>query len=159
MRCKIRVYSSIFEAKKSSPRTYGLWRILLNSDIRGPSGLDRRFYQLSSQTSLFANVLLMSISISGYCKHLILPKLEASDVDGTPVSVCDSSGSDCWLMECGYITCVGEWVHGGCNGHLYNPPPLSLSQWLSTSTTSPNTRPFVPCGVRKRDGTKRLGLL
>ena len=26
---------------------------------------------------------------------------------------------------------------------------LSLvSQWLSTSTTSPNTRPFIPCGVR-----------
>ena len=48
-------------------------------------------------------------------------------MDGTPVSVCDSSGSDCWLMECGYITCVGECVHGGCNGHLYNPPPLSLS--------------------------------
>ena len=47
-------------------------------------------------------------------------KLEASDVDGTPVSVCDSSKSDCWLMECGNITCVGECVHGGCNGHLYN---------------------------------------
>ena len=29
-------------------------------------------------------------------------------------------------MECGYITCVGECVHEGCNGHLYNPPPLSL---------------------------------
>ena len=33
-----------------------------------------------------------------------------------------------------------------------------MSQWLSTSTTSPNTRPFIPCGVRKRDGTKRPGL-
>ena len=47
---------------------------------------------------------------------------------GKPVSVCDGSDSDCWLMECGYITCVGECVHGGCNGHLYNPPPLSLSR-------------------------------
>ena len=76
-----------------------------------------------------------------------------------PVSVCDGSDSDCWLMECGYITCVGECVHGGCNGHLYNPPPLSLvSQWLSTSTTSPNTRPLIPCGVRKQDGKKRPGL-
>ena len=46
-------------------------------------------------------------------------------------------------------------VHGGCNGHLYNSPP----PWLSTSTTSPNTRPFIPCGVRKRDGTKRPCLL
>ena len=44
---------------------------------------------------------------------------------GKPVSVCDGSDSDCWLMERGYITCVGECVHGGCNGHLYNPPPLS----------------------------------
>ena len=39
---------------------------------------------------------------------------------GKPVSVCDGSDSDCWLMECGYITCVRECVHGGCN-----PPPLS----------------------------------
>ena len=73
---------------------------------------------------------------------------------GKPVSECD--GSDCWLMECGYITCVGECVHGGSNGHLHNPPPPS-SQWLSTSTTSPNTRPFVPRGVCTRDGTKRPG--
>ena len=35
---------------------------------------------------------------------------------GKPVSVCDGSDSDCWLMECGDITCVGECVHGGCNG-------------------------------------------
>ena len=42
------------------------------------------------------------------------------------MSVCDGSDSDSWLMECGYITCVGECVYGGCNGHLYNPPPLSL---------------------------------
>ena len=60
------------------------------------------------------------------------------------MSVGDGSDSDCWLMECGYITCVGECVHGGCNGHLYNTPPLSLaSQWLSTST-SHSTRPFNP---------------
>ena len=45
---------------------------------------------------------------------------------GKPVSVCDGSDSDSWLIECGYITCVGECVHEGCNGHLYNPPPLSL---------------------------------
>ena len=42
---------------------------------------------------------------------------------GKPVSVCDGSDSDCWLMECGYITSVGEWdpenvFHGGCDGHL-----------------------------------------
>ena len=42
-----------------------------------------------------------------------------------PVSVCDGSDSDCWLMECGYITCVGQCVHGGCNGHLYNPPSVA----------------------------------
>ena len=81
---------------------------------------------------------------------------------GKPVSVCDGCDSDCWQMECGCITCVGECVHGGCNDLLYNPPPLSLSlvsQWLSTSTTSPNTRHFVPCGVHKRDGTKRPALL
>ena len=67
------------------------------------------------------------------------------------MSVCDGSDSDCWLMECGYITCVGECVHGGCNGHL-----SLVAQ--STSTTSPNTKPIVPCGVRKRDGTNRPGL-
>ena len=44
---------------------------------------------------------------------------------GKPVSVCDGSDSDCWLMECGYITCVGQCVHGGCNGHLYNPPSVA----------------------------------
>ena len=82
-------------------------------------------------------------------------------MDGKPVSECDGSDSDCWLMEGGYITCVGECVHGGCSGH---PPPLSLSLFRvpvaqSTSTTSPNTRTFVPCGVRKRDGTNRPGLL
>ena len=76
---------------------------------------------------------------------------------GNPVSMCDGSDSDCWQMECGYITCVGECVHEGRNGHLYNPPPLSLvSQWLSTGTTSPSTRTFVSCGVRKRDGANRL---
>ena len=68
---------------------------------------------------------------------------------GKPVSVCDGSDSDCWLMECGYITCVGECVHEGRNGYLYNPPPLSLvSQWLRAQ--APNTRPFIPCGVSKR---------
>ena len=31
--------------------------------------------------------------------------------------MCDGSDSDyCWLMECGYITCIGECVHGECNG-------------------------------------------
>ena len=29
---------------------------------------------------------------------------------GKPASACDGSDSDCWLMECGYITCVGECV-------------------------------------------------
>ena len=53
---------------------------------------------------------------------------------GEPVTVCDGSDSDCWLMECGYITCVGECVHGGCNGHLYNPPPLSLSLLCSSGS-------------------------
>ena len=72
--------------------------------------------------------------------------------------MCDGSDRDCWLMECGCITCVGECVHGGCmvisiTHHL----SLSCVPVAQHSTTSPNTRPFVPCGVRKRDGTKRPG--
>ena len=63
---------------------------------------------------------------------------------GKPVSVCDGSDSDCWLMECGYITCVGECVHGGCN-----PPPLSLvSLWLRAQAPripTPDTSFLVGC--------------
>ena len=64
-------------------------------------------------------------------------------MDGKPVSECDGSDSDCWLMEGGYITCVGECVHGGCSGHLYNPPPLSLSLSLSLVSGSAQA-PRVP---------------
>ena len=31
------------------------------------------------------------------------------------ISHCGKPVCVCWLMECGYITCVGECVHGGCN--------------------------------------------
>ena len=62
---------------------------------------------------------------------------------GKPVSVCDGSDSDCWLMECGYITCVGECVHGGCNGHL-----SLVSQWLRAQAPrvpTPNPLFLVGC--------------
>ena len=58
----------------------------------------------------------------------------------------DGSDSDFWLMACGYIT----------NVFMEDVMISSITHHLSPLCP---TRPFVPCGVRKQDGTKRPGLL